>query len=217
MTSDTNPGLRRDAARNVERISTTAMEVFAERGLDVSMADVADRAGVGVGTVYRRFGSKEALIAALFAEKADQMVAMAERAAAEDDAGAAFLNHCVEVCAVLAENKGLRELLLSGAKDAGADRSIMSRIEAPIETLTDRAKASGWLRESFAPSDFVLVLTAVQAVRSFGGDAHPALWRRTLQMMIDGLRTPSATPVDVGAPPPLSRAEAAEAATGSGP
>src|SRR6185437_10153390 len=77
--------LRRDAERNRQAILRAAAEVIGERGLEASLDDVARRAGVGVGTVYRRFPGKEALTEALFEERLDALVAIAEQALAEPD------------------------------------------------------------------------------------------------------------------------------------
>src|ERR1700709_2058318 len=77
--------LRKDAARNRERILAAAGEVFAERGLEVTLDDIAHHAGVGVGTVYRRFRDKEELIDALFDERMDAVLTVAEQALAVDD------------------------------------------------------------------------------------------------------------------------------------
>src|ERR1043166_6338645 len=84
VTSDSRP-LRVDAARNRERILAAASEVFADRGLDVSLDDIARHAGVGVGTVYRRFPTKEALIEALFDSHLAQLEALAENAVSYAD------------------------------------------------------------------------------------------------------------------------------------
>ena len=91
MTTDASPQtdeerpLRRDAARNRERILQAAGEVFATRGLEVTLDDIAHCAGVGVGTVYRRFHDKEELIDALFDDRMDALLTVAEEALAADD------------------------------------------------------------------------------------------------------------------------------------
>src|SRR5579863_4602175 len=77
--------LRRDAVRNRQRILKAASEVFTELGLEVSLDEVARHAGVGVGTVYRRFGTKEDLVAALFEDRVDSIANLAERAIQEPD------------------------------------------------------------------------------------------------------------------------------------
>src|SRR5581483_435879 len=78
--------LRKDAERNRQRILRAAADVFTARGFEATLDDVAHHAGVGVGTVYRRFPNKEALAEALFHERLDGLVRLAERALAEPDA-----------------------------------------------------------------------------------------------------------------------------------
>src|SRR5437763_15723704 len=85
-TSTAERPLRADAERNRERILAAAREAFAEDGLDVGLHEIAKRAGVGVGTVYRRFPEKEQLIEALFHDRIEEVVGIAERGLAFDDA-----------------------------------------------------------------------------------------------------------------------------------
>ena len=207
VTGDERP-LRRDAVRSLEKISVAAMEVFAEHGLDVSIAEVADRAGVGVGTVYRRFGDKDRLIAALFAQKVEEVIHLAEDALSDPDPDHAFLNFCVLCSELFAENKGLRQLLLGNnfpATELSSDAA--ARLQPLREALIQRAKESGWLRDSFEVSDFPLMMVAVQAVRDVGGSQQPDLWRRVLRLCIDGARQDARVPTDLAVPPALNHAE----------
>lgn len=206
---DTAPRpLRSDAVRNAERISIVAMEAFAERGLEVSMADVAHRAGVGVATVYRRFGDKDGLITALFESKVGQVVAMAERADNDDDPVHALLHLLLTCSEMLSANKGLRQLILNGSFPPGdTSPPALDRLYPIAERLVARAKAAGWLRDSFAATDVPVLLVTVQAVRDLGGSVQPDLWKRTLITLIDGIRTDSRTPVDLDAPAALTEPE----------
>lgn len=202
------PVLRRDAVRNIERISTAAMDAFAELGLDVSMADVANRAGVGVGTVYRRFGDKNGLVTALFESKVEEVVLLAEEARAGNDPVESLLALLVGVNELMAANKGLRQLILAGGLEATevSDRAL-DRLVPVVETLVDDAKRTGWLRESLSATDFPVMLIAVQSVRDVGASAHPELWRRVLRMLIDGIRADSREAVEIAAPGPLADPE----------
>lgn len=215
-TASQEPRLRRDAVSNAAKISRAAAEAFARRGLDVSMADVAELAGVGVGTVYRRFGSKDALIDRLFLDKVDEIISITESAAGGDDAGEAFLGFVSATCELLAGNKGLRQLML-GSTNHSAEFGVVAttRLMPRLQELTDRAKAAGWLRESFAANDFSLIALAVHGVSDFAGDEHPDLWRRTLRMMIDGIRL-GIDEVNVPTPPPLTDDEVVTQAVNGG-
>ena len=104
--------LRVDAARNRQRVLAAAAEVFAERGLDVSLDEVAHAAGVGVGTLYRRFPNKEALVEALFEDKVQNMVVLAHEAEAFEDPWAGFVYFIEHALERQVRNRGLREVLL---------------------------------------------------------------------------------------------------------
>src|SRR5215475_14728741 len=100
--------LRRDAERNRQRILRAASEVFTTRGLQASLDDVAQHAGVGVGTVYRRFPDKESLVEALFEERIQAMAALAEKALAEPDAWTGLVSFLEGACTQLATDRGLQ-------------------------------------------------------------------------------------------------------------
>lgn len=104
--------LRADAARNRQRVLTAAAEVFAKRGLDVSLDEVAHAAGVGVGTVYRRFPNKEALVDALFEDKIENMVVLAREAKAFEDPWEGFVHFIEHALEWQMRNRGLRDVLL---------------------------------------------------------------------------------------------------------
>ncbi|NDK91085.1 TetR/AcrR family transcriptional regulator [Gordonia desulfuricans] len=201
MASETNesgPRLRSDAARNVERITVAASEAFAEHGLEVTMADVAERAGVGVGTVYRRFGDKAGLVDALFTSQVDAVVMSMDAVSRAEDPATSFVDHLAELCAQLAENKGLRQIVLQEVRSPGAAQSAaLERIIPASDVMVDRLKELGWMRQSFHGADVPLILAAVGAARELGGAAHPALWRRTLRLMVDGMRQDSRIPADI--------------------
>src|ERR1700734_2300067 len=109
--------LRRDAERNRQRILAAAAEVFTERGLDATLDEVARAAGVGIGTVYRRFADKEALIAALFRERVDNLVTVAEDACAAQDPWQPVVSYLEYAAAAMAGDTGLRQLMMFGAYD----------------------------------------------------------------------------------------------------
>lgn len=199
--------LRQDAARNMQKISAAAMEVFAERGLAVSMADVAERAGVGVGTVHRRFGDKQVLIDALFTVKIQEVTGLAWIAARQEDAAAALVAFLSTVAEHLASNKGLRQIILAeDFRPSETHAAALDQLTSQTAVLVNKAKRTGWLREDFSATDFPLVLMAIGAVCDFGGSQHPELWRRVLRLTIDGvLHAESQLPVGIEAPPALTR------------
>src|SRR5579875_2240178 len=112
--------LRRDAALNRRRILHAAAEVFTARGLGASLDDVARQAGVGVGTVYRRFPDKDTLIEALFEERLGAITGVAERALAEPDSWTALVTFLENASSLMAADRGLREILMYASH--GRDR-----------------------------------------------------------------------------------------------
>jgi AcrR family transcriptional regulator len=180
--------LRRDAERNRRRILEAAAEAFAERGLSVTMDDIAEHAGVGVGTVYRRFPQKELLIDALFEERVAELVAMAEEALREDDPWQALLGFVERAQAVQACNRGLKELLLSTAHGRERVAGVRERLAPLADELVRRAQATGQLRADVEGSDFPLIQIMLGAVVDVTRDVAPETWRRMLALLVDGLR-----------------------------
>lgn len=180
--------LRRDAERNRRRILEAAAEAFAERGLGITMDDIADHAGVGVGTVYRRFPNKELLIEALFEERMAELVALAESAVAQDDPWEALVGFIERAQALQAANRGLKELLLGTAHGRERVACVRERMAPLAETLVTRAQAAGQLRPDIAGSDLPLIQIMLGAIVDFTRDVEGETWRRMLAIVIDGLR-----------------------------
>lgn len=183
-------GLRRDAQRNRHRVMDAAMEIFGERGLCVSMADVAERARVGVGTVYRRFGSKDELIAALFDTQIDDVAELADEALRADDPWAGLSGFFLGVNQTLAASRGLRQLVLGQTSIPVRSESVFSLLRPRISKLVARAQQSGQLSEDLDPNDFPLLLTAVQAVADLTSETNPEAWRRVAELLLRSMATP---------------------------
>ena len=193
--SDARPGrlLRADAERNRQRILAAAAELFTERGLEPSLDDVARHAGVGVGTVYRRFPDKASLADALFNERIDALVALAEEAQAEPDAWAALVSFLERSAEILASNRGLRQILMFAAE--GHDRGICARdrMRPAIESLIERAQADGQVRADLRPTDVPMIEFMVAAAAEYAWQVRPTVWRRYLALILDALRPASAS------------------------
>jgi AcrR family transcriptional regulator len=200
--------LRADAARNRERILAAAGEVFAARGLEVTLDEIAAHAGLGVGTVYRRFANREELIEALFRERLMQVAALASAAAEEPDSWVALTRLLEGLGAVVARDQGLFEAMIC-RPETGGRAAVRERMLPIVGQIFQRAKADGHLRADAAPTDFPMMLRMIAAVAEFTRDVRPDLWRRYLAILLDGLRadrtglTPLAeapiAPVDVDA------------------
>ncbi|MFI5952662.1 TetR/AcrR family transcriptional regulator [Cryptosporangium sp. NPDC051539] len=202
---DVVPGrpLRRDAERNRQRILAAAREVFAARGVDVTLDDIAHHAGLGVGTLYRRFPSREMLVEALFSERLDEMVrwaAEALQAEAPSDGVWRFAERSAEA---MAADRGLRDVIFSRAYGHERVEAARARLEPLLEALVVRARAAGALRPGVRGGDLAMIQFMLGSVLEYSEFVDPQLWRRYLVMMLDGLRaTPDAAPLPGSAPGP---------------
>ena len=191
--------LRCDAARNRQRIVEAAHDVFVERGNCLTVDEVARRAGVGVGTVYRRFHSKEALLDAVSLPVFERTLHIARRALREGP-GEGFDLFVRRLVAFYA-SQGLPVRRLWGAV---AGRSMREQLDPVVDELIANAHAAGTLRSDFTAGDLpALVWTVTRLVEDTGGDA-PAVWRRHLDLLLDGLRPGKPRPLKAR-PVPVDR------------
>ena len=187
--------LRQDAERNRRRIVSAARDAFADEGLDASMEEVARRAGVGIGTVYRRFPDKEALIDAVFDEALRDVVAIAREALGDPDAWRGLCTYLERAMELNAKNYGLHAVL--GSREHGRERldAARARMRPLVGKLVERAQEQGTLRPDFSPRDLPLLFAATGRVVELTREADAELWRRFLALLLDGLRTEGATPL----------------------
>ena len=185
-TIDAARPLRKDAARNRQLLIDAARAVFAERGLDATLDDVAHRAGLGVGTAYRHFANKYELAGAIFQQAVDEIVELAEASLQVADAWdglVSFLERTLEAQTV---NRGLREVLM-GVHDAEQDHQIHERLGTLITALVERAQHGGSVRQDANATDIGMIITMLCVVADIAGDADPDLWRRYLPILLAGL------------------------------
>lgn len=180
--------LRRDAERNRQRILRAAGEVFTQRGLDATLDDVARQAGVGVGTVYRRFPDKETLIGELFQDRIDAIVAVAEEACAAPDPWQALVSFLEYATATMAGDLGLRQLMMFATH--GRDRVCYARekMRPVVGKLVERAQAAGALRDDFSGTDLPIISYMLASAAEYASPVQPEVWRRYLALIIDGMR-----------------------------
>jgi len=186
------PVLRADAARNRARIVAAAREVFAERGLDAPMEEVARRAGVGVATLYRRFPTRAALIAGAFEEKMTAYANAVEQALAEADPWHGFRGYVERVCAMQTDDRGFTNVLTLTFPSAKRFEAARARAYDGFVELIRRAKAAGKLRADFVPEDLVMLLMANAGVITATGDAAPQTSRRLVAYVIQAFAAPTA-------------------------
>jgi AcrR family transcriptional regulator len=179
--------LRADARRNRERILEAAAEVFAHQGTDAQMDDVARRAGVGVGTVYRHFPNKDVLMGELVTQKFRSFADSAREVLDEEDAWAAFSKLLHTTAAKMAENVALQDALrtTSGAFEYAEPARL--ELNAVIDKLVKRAQRQGTLRKDFKTDELGMLMGGLCASMS-GPLATQCDWERHLEILLDGLR-----------------------------
>jgi AcrR family transcriptional regulator len=191
---------RADAERNRARILAAASELFAERGLDASMPELAERAGVGVGTVYRAFPDKDHVLSAVMAERFRWLTARIEAAIEADDAWTAFTEVVWKGAALHAKDRAFHQCLPQ-ALDLPEVSEARGRTLDAFKRLIERAQAAGALRADVVAEDIPMLLAGVGLSRSSGPGVS---WERHLALVIDGLRAEGAHPLPSK---PLSRAQ----------
>ncbi|GGN91377.1 TetR family transcriptional regulator [Actinoplanes lobatus] len=178
--------LRRDAQRNREKILFAAHEVFAARGFAATLDDVAHHAGVGVGTVYRRFPTKEELIEAVFTDRLEDLVTLAEEALAAPSAWEGLTGFLRTSARWHASDRGLRDAALS--MDEQHFKTAGEQIVPLLEQIMERAHAEGTLRADAGFHDFPIIMAMVTELAQHSADCRPGLYERYLELVIDGLR-----------------------------
>lgn len=194
--------LRADAERNRRRVMEAARELFAQRGLEVTLNDIAHHAGVGVGTVYRRFPDKAALIEALFEERVEELVALARTGLAAPDPWEGFVATITAILALQESDRGLKEVMLSSESGRERVSRVRERMAPIVAEIIARARESGDLRDDTVPQDFPIVQIMLGAVIDVARDAAPGLWRRYLEIILAGLRAHPELPGPLDVPAP---------------
>jgi len=193
-------GLRRHARRNHELLVAAAREVFADQGVQAPLEAIARRAGVGIGTLYRHFRTREALVEAICERRIGDLVAVAEDAAADPDAWSAFVGFLERTVELQASDRVLKEVVMRHPLPAGRLEGAREAMRERFEHVIERARAEGGLRDDFTFADLALLLWSFAPVIDATADVAPNAWRRHLHLLLDGLRADAATP---HAEPPL--------------
>jgi AcrR family transcriptional regulator len=187
-------GRRRHAQRNHELLVAAAREVFSEHGVEASLEEIARRAGVGIGTLYRHFATREALVEAIFEDRISELVAIAGAAAAEPDAWQALVRFLEQMLELQAGDRVLKDVLMRYPPGAGRVASAREEMRRLFEQLLQRAREQGRLRDDFTLPDLALLFWSFAPLIDATADVAPNAWRRHLHWLLDGLRTEAATP-----------------------
>jgi AcrR family transcriptional regulator len=205
--------LRRDAARNRRLLLDAARELFAERGLEVTMDEIAERAGVGVGTAYRRFANRDEVIAALFEDRIEEYLALIDEALEHPDPWEGLAGFLERSVALQAADRGLHDLLVTHGRSAEHAAGKRERVIPALRRLVRRAQEAGELRPDAQALDVPLIGLMLRQVVDFSADVKPELWRRYLELLLDGLRARPGTDVARLSPGALAPKQLDEAMT----
>jgi AcrR family transcriptional regulator len=192
---------RADSRRKRLQLIEAAKAVAAEQGLDVSAAEIADRAEVGVGTLYRRFGSKDALLKDVVIRSFGGIQASADEAVADPDPWTSFVDFFQALTQTLVGNRALREMLTRDDTVADWILEPTHKLRQSCATITLRAQEHRLIRPDVTWRDIAMLAYAAAVEPEYlglVGDGEK--WRRTVAVLLDGLRTASPDPLP-GEPP----------------
>jgi AcrR family transcriptional regulator len=193
--------LRRDAQRNRDALLEAAATLFAEHGLEAPLEQVAKRAGLAIGTLYRHFPTRLDLVQALFTAKLQAWQAAAEQAAALDDAWAGFVRYTEAMCELQAEDRGFNELASVHLPLSPCLAASRSRIFDLGCEIVERAQRQGSMRSDVTAEDLAFVIWSHGRISEATAGIAPDAWRRALHLMLDAFRAERAHPLPV---PPLT-------------
>ena len=179
--------LRADAQRNRQQLMTAAADLFAERGVDVPLDEIARRAGVSIGTLYNHFPNRGALLDAVLPDWAGEVERLAAAAVADPDPWSGFAGFMEALFALQARNRSMNDAIArtpAGPVDVGAE---CGRAGGVLESVVSRAREAGVLRQDFGAVDLATMIGAMSKVIALS-DGDDAVWRRHLGFVLDGLR-----------------------------
>jgi AcrR family transcriptional regulator len=177
--------------RNRRLLIDAATAAFAECGTEVSMGEIAQRAGLAKGTVFRHFAGKEDLLAAITLQLLDRLSADARRLLETGDAGVALREFMTAGVEVLAADRAFCEVIGRPSLQHHEVRAGIDRLGEAVEALTARAREQGAIRADITGMDIVLLLGGVHQTAMPLLEAQPQAWRRYLQLAFDGISAPS--------------------------
>jgi len=189
--------LRADAARNRARVLDAARTAFAEAGLDVGVEEIARRAGVGKGTLYRRFPTKEALVRAIFEDILGELEHIVASTETEPDPWTAFTTYLTATARLQASNQGFYDVVAQRLGAAALTDEQRQRVMSATARMLQRAQQANVVRADLVPEDVQLLLRMVGATTRPAMDGSPMddHWPRYLGLLLDALRPDSATPL----------------------
>jgi AcrR family transcriptional regulator len=195
---------RSDALRNRAKLVAAARELFAESGVDVSVEEITQHAGVGMGTLYRHFPTKDELIDAVLEDAFDEIIRFAREAADNADAWAGLTGFFERLLQLHAQNRGVKDIVALRGHGSHRAEAMRARLRPLLAQIVERAHEQGTLRSDFTSDDLPLIFWTANRVIELTQDVAASYWRRYLALLLDGLRPAAATPLPA---PPLTRTQ----------
>ena len=195
--------LRADAERNRTKLLAAAHRVFAAQGLDAGVEEVAREAGVGVGTLYRRFPTKESLVAAIVEERFAAMSETFASVAASDELGPweAFEACALALAQAIAEDRGFFQVVSETVGRVAEIRSQRDAMLGVLEPVVRRAQEAGVVRDDVSAEDVPALCAVAARLPRWKLEENPEVWRRYLGVVLDGLRPEGASPLPTAESP----------------
>ncbi|CAJ62599.1 MULTISPECIES: TetR/AcrR family transcriptional regulator [Frankia] len=187
--------LRSDARRNREALLAAARTVFAARGVDAPLEAVAQHAGFAIGTLYRHFPTRDALLDVIVDEKLRAWVEFGEQAVARDDAWEGLVAYLEGICALQAVDRAFNDVACGAVLAADGSAPQRRRVADLVDQMLARARQAGVLRADFTVTDLALLVLANAGVAESTRSLRPTLWRRHLALALDALRPAAAHPL----------------------
>ena len=194
-TNERHDTLRADAQRNLARILEAAAEVFADQGGEASVAAVAERAGLGTATIFRRFPTKDDLLAAVVEQRFRTMAEETRRAAEIDDPAEALRRVMLVSVAGYVGDRLVAEAIGTPIFHRPRLRALNAELTARKEQVLRRAQEAGEVRPDVTLADVSLLLAAVGFVGQRLDAEAPNAWRRCFDIVLDGLRAGRTRPL----------------------
>ncbi|WP_083666227.1 TetR/AcrR family transcriptional regulator [Saccharomonospora sp. CUA-673] len=188
MTEQLTHNLRSDARENRDRVLDAARSLFAERGLDVTMRQIARRAGVGPATLYRRFPAKQLLVEEAFAQELQACVDILAEGCDDPNPWRGFCSMIERMSVLTVRNQGFVDAFLANGRYDGAFAEHRRRLVPMLGDLAARARAAGGLRADFVLDDFVLIQLGARGLTGLPAEERERAARRHAALVIESLR-----------------------------
>lgn len=186
---------RSDAVRTRKALIAAASDAFAEQGIEASIAEIAERAGIAKGTVFRHFPTKEDLLAAIMGENMAVLLAAGERLSDSDDPAGALYEFMSVAIELQAKDRAFCQVAQGQAADHPDVRRGQESLRQIADLLTDRARDSKSIRPDITGGDIMLLMSGIFQTAYPALTTEPLLWRRYLRLLFDGMQAMGADPL----------------------